>query len=41
MDSLVSALLNEGYEDRLSIPLSRDVCDALLLGVVAPDPFEL
>jgi hypothetical protein len=39
-DSLVSALLNDGYEAKLSIPLSSDVCEALLLGVVASEPFE-
>jgi hypothetical protein len=42
VDSLVSALLKDGYCWKLSLPLSREVCDALLLGVLAPPvPLEL
>jgi hypothetical protein len=40
VDSFVSALLNEGYDWRLSKSLFRDVCDALPFGVDAPLPFE-
>ena len=40
LDSLVSALLNDGYDWRLSSPLSNEVCDTLAFGVLAPEPLE-
>jgi hypothetical protein len=42
LDSLVSALLNEGYDCRLSISgFANELCDAPPLGVLVPDsPFE-
>lgn len=40
VDSLVSALLKDGYDCRFSAPLSNDVCDALPFGVDAPEPLE-
>jgi hypothetical protein len=41
IDSLVSALLNDGYDWRLSTPLSNEVCDTLPLGVDSPEPLEV
>ena len=39
-DSLVSDLLNDGYDWRLSKSLFKEVCDAPPLGVDVPEPFE-
>lgn len=41
VDSLVSALLNDGYDCRFSAPLSNEVLDRLPRGVLVPEPFEL
>ena len=42
VDSLVSALLKDGYDCRLSgpRPLSNEVWDVLLLGVPLPEPLD-
>ena len=40
IDSLVSALLKDGYDERSSVFLFNEVCDALLFGVAAPEPLE-
>lgn len=37
-DSFVSDLLNEGYDDRVSPPRSKEVDEALPFGVEAPEP---
>lgn len=41
VDSFVSALLKEGYDERFSAPLSSEADERLPRGVLSPEPLEL